>query len=277
MQCDIFSGAASGLGLQPVARPEYPAFMDRDTHIGGEQSGFPETQRSAVRATRDDDPQRRQRGWEAIIAAYWKPIYKYIRLKVQLPNEQAKDLTQGFFARAMEGGYFDDYDPRRASFRTFLRTCLDGFIAKEHRAATAQKRGGGAVIHSLDFESAEAELKQHRAPAGKPMDEYFHAEWVRSLFALAIARLEQRCRAADKPIAFELFRRYDLCDREAGPRATYEQLARELAIPGTQVTNHLVFARRELRQIVLDLLREMTGNEDEFRAEARALLGSDPL
>jgi hypothetical protein len=41
------------------------------------------------------------------------------------------------------------------------------------------------------------------------------------------------------------------------------------------VTNHLAWARREFRRVVLDTLREMTASEDEFRREARDLLGLD--
>jgi hypothetical protein len=41
----------------------------------------------------------------------------------------------------------------------------------------------------------------------------------------------------------------------------------------SQVTNHLHWARRELRREVLETLRETTASEEEYRAEARALLG----
>jgi hypothetical protein len=44
-------------------------------------------------------------------------------------------------------------------------------------------------------------------------------------------------------------------------------------IPVTQVTNYLAWARRRLRAHVLDVLRAQCGSEDEFREEARALLG----
>jgi len=42
------------------------------------------------------------------------------------------------------------------------------------------------------------------------------------------------------------------------------------------VTNYLAGARREFRRIVLDKLRELTATDDEFRREARMLLGVDP-
>jgi hypothetical protein len=108
------------------------------------------------------------------------------------------------------------------------------------------------------------------------MDEYFHREWIRSLFASAVDALRERCRAAGKDVAFALFDRYDLEGPDAGERLTYAQLASEFALPVTQVTNHLSWARREFRTIVLDRLRDLVGSELEFEAEARALFGAVP-
>lgn len=64
-------------------------------------------------------------------------------------------------------------------------------------------------------------------------------------------------------------------DDPAG-RPSYADLAAELAIPITDVTNHPSFARREFRRLVLEKLREITATEDEFRAEALAVLGVLP-
>jgi hypothetical protein len=44
----------------------------------------------------------------------------------------------------------------------------------------------------------------------------------------------------------------------------------------TDVTNYLASARREFRRLVLKKLREITATDEEFRREARALLGVDP-
>ncbi len=106
-------------------------------------------------------------------------------------------------------------------------------------------------------------------------EEYFRREWVRSLFGLAIEDLRRLCEARSKPAPFELFERYDL-DRDAAGQLTYDQLASEFGLPVTTVTNHLAYARREFRRIVLERLREITGSEREFRSEARLLLGVEP-
>ncbi len=69
------------------------AFMSEDTKIGGPGGRFPSTRWSAVVAARSADTLERRRGLDAIVAAYWKPVYKYIRIRWGKSNEDAKDLT----------------------------------------------------------------------------------------------------------------------------------------------------------------------------------------
>ena len=116
--------------------------MDPDTDIGGPLHKFPITNHSAIVAARSDDEIIRRRAFDTILNSYWKPVYKYVRLKWQAGNEDAKDLTQGFFANAFEKNHFASYDAAKASFQTFLRTCLDRFVANERKAGQRLKRGG---------------------------------------------------------------------------------------------------------------------------------------
>jgi RNA polymerase sigma-70 factor (ECF subfamily) len=139
---------------------------------------FPSTNYSAIVAARSDDESIRRRAFDTILTSYWKPAYKYIRLKWQIDNEDAKDLTQGFFATAFEKDYFATYDVAKASFQTFLRTCLDGFVANERKAGRRLKRGGDRYHYQLDFLSAEDELASQASTHLSPED-YFHREWVR--------------------------------------------------------------------------------------------------
>jgi DNA-directed RNA polymerase specialized sigma24 family protein len=94
--------------------------MDPDTDIGGGQQKIPANNYSAIAGARSEDHFVRQRAFDTIVASYWKPAYKYIRIKWQANNEDAKDLTQGFFANAFEKNHFANYDSHKASLQTFL-------------------------------------------------------------------------------------------------------------------------------------------------------------
>jgi len=244
--------------------------MDTDTDIGGAQQRFPRTNQSAIVRARSNDEDVRQRAFATILESYWKPVYKYVRLKWQADNEDAKDLTQGFFANAFEKQHFASYDANKASFQTFLRTCLDGFVANERKAGKRLKRGGGHEHLQFDFVSAEDEFALHPAAPNANPEEYFHREWVRWLFMLSLEALRAQCRQTGKEIYFELFQRYDLDEDKT---VSYASLAQEFGIEPRVVNNYLAAARRDFRRIVLEKLREITATEEEFRNEARALLG----
>jgi RNA polymerase sigma factor (sigma-70 family) len=249
--------------------------MDNDTDLGGAAAVFPTTRCSVVRATASPDSTVRSQAFEALIAAYWKPVYKYIRIKWMLTNEDAKDLTQTFFACALEKGFFDRFDPAQARFRTFLRICVDGLVAKEQRAAACLKRGGRAEFLALDFEGADGELCRNTLPDKSDLDDFFRQEWLRGLFGLAVEDLRRQCLASGKDLHFALFQRYDLESPEFQQGLTYAELGQAFGLSTTQITNYLASARRQFRQLLLDRLRATTGSEDEFLEESRRLFGGD--
>lgn len=246
-----------------------------DTDIGGRKAAFPETPASALLAIRSDDPLARARGFSTLVSAYWKPVYKCIRIRFRKSNEEAKDLTQAFFTHALEREIFTSYDPLRASFRAFARTCLSNFVRTADESERRHKRGGAAIKLSLDFEGAESELALAEGSPAASYEEQFDREMARALEASAVDELRSRLESRDKALYFRIFARYDLAPEEE-PRPTYKALAEELGVKTTDVTNYLAHARRQMRTIVLRRLREITASEDEFRSEARSLLGIDP-
>src|SRR5688572_80580 len=227
--------------------------------------GFPTTRLSALMGLRE--PEARRRAWDALLAAYWKPAYKHVRLRLHKGREDAADLVQDFFARAFANDFFASYEPARARFRTFLRTCLDRHVANDDKAQRRVKRGGDVKIVALDFDAAEDEIARTVASA----EDIFDREWRRTLFELGIEALREHCRATDREQCFALFERYDLCSDDARP--TYQVLADELAIPITTVTSQLAWARRELRRCVREKLAEITASDAEMEAEAKVLFG----
>jgi DNA-directed RNA polymerase specialized sigma24 family protein len=230
---------------------------------------------SVVQAAAGADRAIRERALATLIEVYWRPCYVHLRLKWALVREEAEDLTQEFFARTLEGGFFQKFDPSRARFRTFLRGCLDHLAANTRRAEQRLKRGGGSTHLPLDFAGAEQSLAL--ATAADNPDERFRREWVRSLFVVAVEALKAHATSQGHEVRFQIFSRADLEPVEGAPRPTYRELADEFQVPITQVTNHLAWARREFGRLVLERLREVTGSDAEYREEARELFGMDPV
>lgn len=232
---------------------------------------FPATRLSVVARTKSDDAETRRLAFATLIEAYWKPVYKYLRLKWRLNPDEAADLTQDFFTTTLEKDVIGRFNPARARFRTYLRICLDGFAANAKKAEGRLKRGGGVSIVPLAFETAEGELRAHEPTVPADVDELFYQEWVRALFQGAVEDLRAATRAPNHAVMFSVFERYDLADE---PRPTYAALASELGLTAAAVTNHLAAMRRQFRKHVLDRLRDLTTTNEEFELEARRLLGS---
>lgn len=249
------------------------------TEEGFQQGGdrFPLTRRSVIEAARSIDADERERALEALCAAYWKPVYKYVRWRWHRPPDVAQDLTQGFFAELLERELLDKFDSNKSRLRTYLRVCVDSFVMNEDKAGRRQKRGGTVPHVALDFAAAEEELGATAIDPAKiaspeSLEEFFEKEWVRSLFALAVEDLRELCEHYERARTFRLFEAYDL---EGNERSSYEQLSKDYGISVSDVTNALAWARREFRKIALDRLRELCGSEEEFHREARAAFGWD--
>ena len=225
------------------------------------------TRPSAVSDLLSGDPQRRARSLEIVVKGYWKPVYKYIRLRWTKTTEHAEDLTQSFFETAIDRDMLAQYQPSRGRFRTFLRTCLDRHVIDQHRRTAAVRRGGRN--QHLDFATAEAELAS--SDAGTDPDAVFDAEWLRHLMQLALARLDSALEERKKPVHAQLFRDFHVGDSPP----TYAEAAERYGITVTDVTNWLHVARREFRRVAMELLRELTIDDEDFAAEARAVFGID--
>jgi DNA-directed RNA polymerase specialized sigma24 family protein len=238
---------------------------------------FPLTHWSVIDAVKSEDPEEHARALDTLLAAYWKPVYKYVRLRWNRSTEDAQDLTQGFFAEMLERDLLAKYEPAKSRLRTYLRLCVDSFVMNQEKAARRLKRGGTATHVALDFQAAEGELAgatidPASIPSPESLEEFFEKEWVRSLFALAVEDLRKFCVGRGRERTFRLFEEYDLL---GDAEISYEKLATEYSIPVTDVTNALSWARREFRRIALERLREICGSDEEFHREARAVFGWD--
>jgi RNA polymerase sigma factor (sigma-70 family) len=250
--------------------------MARSKNSASQQGSprFPATRHSAILALRSGTEQERRVAMETIATAYWWPVFRYIQLRWHKDDDTTKDLTQGFFLRLIEKDYIGDFDAKKARFRTFLRLCLDRFVMHEADAAGRIRRGGHVDIVPLDIPNIESQIGSSAGVPSADPERLFEEEWIRGLMTQSVEALAEHCRTEDKLLAFELFQRYDLGHMSGRESVTYAQLADDLGTSVETVTNHLAYARREFRRIVLERLREITVTDDEYRHEVMTLLGT---
>jgi len=227
--------------------------LDADTAIGGPSGRFPSTRVSLIQAAGSG---LSDAAMDQVIALYWKPVYRFVRLKFQKSNEDAKDLTQGFFTSALQRNFFTRFNPAKASFRTYVRMAVERYAANQHAAENRQKRGG-----AVEFESVE-----DREIATESPELEFDREWRRQLFSLALDDLRAHCQQSGKQVQFAIFEDYDLTD---GDRLSYSDLAAKYGMPESTVNNHLAWARRTLRAFIRERLRSTTSGARELHEEMR--------
>ena len=110
------------------------------TSMGGSIEAFLTTEWSDVRKIKAADEGCAQSLVNELAKRYWKPVYCYLRHK-GYDNEQAKDLTQGFFQEVVLGrGLLQQANQAKGRFWKFLLTALQRYLTSVHRRQTADKR-----------------------------------------------------------------------------------------------------------------------------------------
>lgn len=126
---------------------------------------------------------------EELCRAYWPPIYAEIRRRGHSIAD-AQDLAQEFFARLLRRNAFGQADEEKGRFRSYLLAALDYFLTDHLRARFADKRGGGAVMLSLDAEEGESWYQQQPANTATPA-EAFDRQWALVLMHRALEALRE--------------------------------------------------------------------------------------
>ena len=166
---------------------------------------FEPTRWSVVLRTREENSTVRRRALGDLCAAYWYPLYAFLRRSGRGP-EDAQDLTQDFFLRLFDGSLLSGANPAKGKFRTLLLAALKNLDANAWNAARAQKRGGGAEVVPLDV--ALAEDRWQAEPAGIAADAAFDRAWANTVMDRAGAQLQAEYVVGGKAALFsELFPR----------------------------------------------------------------------
>ncbi len=238
-----------------------------DTKIGGTRESFPETAWLTVLSSPDPASPQRRALLERLCTLYWRPVYKFVRASWGKSVENAKDLTQEFFARVIDSDLIVRYRPAQGRFRDFLKGALRNFLAEVHRDGERLKRGGGTATIPLDVDDVETGAFAHDLGRYTP-EQIYDREWAEGLMGECVRRLRQLLLAEGKERQYRVFETYDL----AGPPApSYEELARELDVPVHDIRNYLSRARAKLRELIVERISEYVSSKGEIEDELQHL------
>jgi len=236
------------------------------TDVGGNAyhgTAFTTTHWSVVLEAQGPTPAA-QAALEKLCSTYWRPIYGFVR-RQGTDAEEAKDLTQGFFALLLERRDFDAVRKEKGRLRSYLLTSLKHFLTNEHQRAMAIKRGEGQRLVALD-QLCEDERAGFEPADTSTADQIYERRLVLALLNQVLIRLGEEYRTAGNVVLFE---RLKALLTDEPDRPSQAQIANELAMTENAVNQ----AFHRLRERYRHLLREEIAHtvmapgdiEDELR------------
>ena len=230
---------------------------------------FRSTAWSVVVDARDGEQDVRDRALEKLVSVYWRPVYWTLRLDWAENPENARDLTQAYFASFLEHDMLARVGREKGRFRHYVRATVKNFMLNERRAGDARRRGGGRRIIALDD---LLEVESAPTAAEEPADRRFDRELMRSVVHESLRAVRERCEKEGKKLSYDLFYTYYL-EQSSGRRLRYEELQERFGVGAHEVKNRLAEMRARFRRTVLEHLRDGTTSEDELLAEVREVFG----
>jgi len=205
-----------------------------------------------------------QEALDKLCRTYWRPIYGFVRRQGVGP-EEAKDLTQGFFALLLERRDLDTVRKEKGRLRSYLLTSVKHFLMNERNRAMAIKRGEGQRLIPLE-EFRERERAGFEPADTLTSDQVYERRWALTVLDQVLARLGDEYRAAGKMALFDQLQK-SLTDEPDRP--SQADTAHEFGMTENAVKQ----ACHRLRQRYRQLLREEIAHtvmvpgdiEDELR------------
>ena len=224
---------------------------------------FTTTHWSVVLTAQDESPAAHE-ALEKLCRTYWRPIFGFLR-RQGISQEEAEDITQGFFAQLLERRSLNAVRKEKGRLRSYLLGALKYFLADGQRRSMAIKRGKGQRL--IPIEEMRADERIEMEPADPVTAEMiYERRWALTILEQVLGRLKDEYRAAGNAALFDSLKQL-LPDEPGSPSQA------EIAAHLGMTENALRQAFYRFRQRYQSLLREEIAHtvatpgdiEDELR------------
>ncbi|MHC4660151.1 MAG: RNA polymerase sigma factor [Planctomycetota bacterium] len=242
--------------------------MDKDTNLGLGGRAFMTTPWTDILSMNRLTSEERLERLNFLLERYWRPVYFFIRRKGR-NNEEAKDLTQAFFAQILENDIFSRADPEKGRFRNYLLTAAKNFIFSKEGNLTAGKASfpkGTKFIEQM----TSAEFPRFEAFHETTPEKEFNRQWAVSLLNTVFSRLKEMCSIRECPETFDVFEKrfVKYVDDVYGAN---RKIAEEMNISARDVETHYKKALRWYRFLLREEVAAYVQNKGDIEDEIREL------
>jgi RNA polymerase sigma-70 factor (ECF subfamily) len=201
---------------------------------------------------------------------YWYPLYAYVRRRGTNADD-ARDLTQGFFASLLERRDFERLRQERGRFRAFLLASLQHFLANDAARRRTQKRGGRVAFLPLAFDDAEGRYRVEPAEPTTP-ETLFERRWALIVIDRVLNELRREWETDGRAREFDELKS---CLLGVNPSGGYAAVATRLGTSegAVKAAVHRLRRRfqRALRTDIAETVSDPADVDDEIRYLVRAL------
>ena len=227
---------------------------------------FPATSWTLVLAAGAQNQPDRRAALASLCENYWYPLYAYLRRR-NYDADEARDLTQGFFLRVLDGNYIGRVDPAKGRFRSFLLSSLNLFLSDERDRAHAMKRGGGVLPFEI---SAAEELYQREPSHSETPERIYERRWARAVLDQVLARLREEFIRNGRLDHFNRLRDYVLGQSDV----PYADLAKQLGTSEGALKVGIHRLRKRYRDLLRTEIAATVLDDSEVDAELRYLIAA---
>ena len=230
---------------------------------------FATTHWTVVLAAGSGNSPRANVALEELCRTYWYPLYAYVRRQGH-SREDAEDFTQGFFTRLLEKNFLEGITNDKGKFRSFLLVAVKRFLANEWDRANRQKRGGGTLILSLDWQDADNRYQINPADHLSP-DKLYDRAWAVTVLEHVITRLRDEHGAEGKAGLYEQLKPFLMVGKSEIP---YAQAAATLKLTEGAVRVAVHRLRRRYRELLREEITQTLANPAQADEEMQALFSA---
>jgi len=247
------------------------ACLEEYTDIGGTNDAFQTTCWTQLLNAKTSNDERERLVINNLLQRYWKPVYCYLRHK-GYSNDKAKDMTQGFFAEiVLERHLFQQANPKKGKFRSFLLTALNRYVTDKHRYEAAEKRKAPSTMLALD----EFDLSRvpTRIPGASP-EECFNHAWIAVMLEQVLLDVKRECYRNNREDYWGVFEARVLLPIISGKKpVSLPDLCKKYSIKDeSRASNMMITVKRRLRKALECNMRKLGESSPTLSEQIEELL-----